>query len=236
MKENNCSYPDIQDFDAVLLDMDGTLVRLNFTDPDLTTVRNDIHDLFAEYGINRHFSPLLETIEESLETLEQFESSDTVESVRTAAYERIAREDRTAARHQSVYWRAKSFLDALKERNMPIIVVTNNSRSGAKIAIENSGLPEPDVLVTRNDVSKAKPYPEMIQTAINAVSVSVDSFVMIGDRPSDAEAAKRAVEDSNRAFTIQVSDRTHYVKQDKTYIDMEIQNLAALEFVLGAEV
>jgi len=219
--------PSLTRFDAVCFDMDGTLLDLNFRDPEMNDVRRDLHALFAEHGIDRSFSPLLGTLEEALATLATERGEAIRDRVERQARERITAADVHAARHQAVRRFAPAVLEALGDDGVPFVVVTNNSRRGAEIALEASGLPEPAGLVARDDVDRPKPDPEMVTAALELLETSPDQVAMVGDRPSDARSAKRAADSSSFAVTTVLLDPGGPSETDPD-VDYHVQSLASL--------
>jgi phosphoglycolate phosphatase-like HAD superfamily hydrolase len=224
--------------DAVLFDMDGTLLNLQFRDPKMNDVRANLRELFLEHGIDREFSPLLPTITDSLDELSRTAPQSFVEEVSHEAYSCIETADVHAAHHQSVQLAAQPILNRLQSAEIPIGVVTNNSRQGAIVALETSGLPQPNVVVTRDDVSRIKPDAEMIITAIGSFRNSISRFLMIGDSTSDAIAAYRAAKELDIEVKIiiisknKLSLTTHAGEIDLTQINKleDLKNQLSLNY------
>jgi HAD superfamily hydrolase (TIGR01549 family) len=82
-------------------------------------------------------------------------------------------------------------LEELGTRGTEMGMATNTSREAADYILRNLGLKEFfKVVVTRNDVPRLKPEPEMVSTAIAEMEGSVGWLV--GNSRFDAEAARRA--------------------------------------------
>lgn len=178
--------------DVALFDLDGTIVDLNFPDPTLMDAREEVTQLYADHGIDDHFSPFLGTIQEATAALRNRGDYELAAELRARAYERLEEEDVKAARTGAVRIDARPLLVEIRDAGVPFGVVTNNSRAGAREILDGSGLPAPDVLVAREDVERPKPDPEMILLALDEVGGRPDSYLMIGDSPSDVTAARRA--------------------------------------------
>jgi sugar-phosphatase len=71
-------------------------------------------------------------------------------------------------------------------------VVTSGTRALATTRLAAVGLPEPEVLVTADDVTFGKPDPEPYRRAAAALGVPAAECVVVEDAPMGVLAAKRA--------------------------------------------
>jgi sugar-phosphatase len=71
-------------------------------------------------------------------------------------------------------------------------VVTSAYRPVARARLEEAGFPEPEVLVTADDVAKGKPNPAPYLTAAHRLGVPARDCVVFEDAPSGVESARRA--------------------------------------------
>ena len=55
--------------DAIFLDMDGTILRLEISTAAMNATREKLRQLFLEHGIDKTFRPVLATIRTSLQVL-----------------------------------------------------------------------------------------------------------------------------------------------------------------------
>ena len=90
--------------------------------------------------------------------------------------------------HQIV--NAKRVLLNLKKKGARICIVTNKRTPLAQTVINQQNLDECFDSVLGSDVGKPKPSPELINKAM--ANFPSKHYVMIGDRPEDIEAGKRA--------------------------------------------
>jgi HAD superfamily hydrolase (TIGR01509 family) len=82
---------------------------------------------------------------------------------------------------------------ALRLRGVPIAVVTSKTQLRMDRDMEICGLVGAfDVLVTGDDVGKAKPDPEGVLAALAALAVGAERAVMVGDGPVDIRAGRAA--------------------------------------------
>lgn len=77
---------------------------------------------------------------------------------------------------------AIEILDHLRERNYPMVIITNGFEEVQHIKMENSGLKKYfENIVTSEKIGSKKPYPEIFQYAFSSVNANAKSSVMIGD-------------------------------------------------------
>ncbi len=85
-------------------------------------------------------------------------------------------------------------LKKLKEMNFKLALITTASRHTTKRV--KKYYPEVydcfDIVISRNDVKKTKPYPDPLLKAIEKLELDIDKTVMIGDLITDIIAGKNA--------------------------------------------
>lgn len=84
-------------------------------------------------------------------------------------------------------------LDFLEANNIPKIVATSNNKPVAELLLQKSGLEKyfPQI-VTADDVTHAKPDPEIVNRAVEHLGVAKDDVVMFEDSLPGIEACSRA--------------------------------------------
>lgn len=154
---------------AVLFDMDGTL-----TCPllDFDAIRRDM-------GLPRG-RPILEAM---------LELDD---GVRATARAVLLRHEREAAERATLNDGCVELLATLRERRVPVAVVTRNSLESAELVLGTHRL-EVGALVTRED-EPYKPSPEPLLLALRRLGVACDPahVWMVGDGEHDIAAANAA--------------------------------------------
>lgn len=82
-------------------------------------------------------------------------------------------------------------LSKLKQEGYRIAVCSNSIRSSIKLMMDRSGLmPYLDLIVSNEDVTKAKPDPEMYQTAIRKFGFKPEECMVVEDNPNGIQAGK----------------------------------------------
>ncbi len=88
---------------------------------------------------------------------------------------------------------AAALLATLTETAIPWGIATSGERAVASAGIAKLGLPrEPDVVVTRDEVSHAKPNPDLFLAAADRLGVDIRQAFVVGDSVWDLLAAQRA--------------------------------------------
>jgi HAD superfamily hydrolase (TIGR01509 family) len=88
---------------------------------------------------------------------------------------------------------AKQVLKIAKDRGIKLGIVTSGTQSLTKICLDPLQIyQEFDVIVTSEDVAKAKPSPEIYQAALQKLQVKPDEAIAIEDSSAGISAAKAA--------------------------------------------
>lgn len=84
-------------------------------------------------------------------------------------------------------------LDALRERGMPLAIVTSRHRESTLRGIDLCGLTERfREIVTPEDVMSPKPHPEPVQVALSRLGVAPEHAIFVGDSPHDIASGRAA--------------------------------------------
>lgn len=82
-------------------------------------------------------------------------------------------------------------LSKLKQEGYQIAVCSNSIRKTIELMMDRAGLmPYIDLIVSNEDVTKAKPDPEMYQTAIKKFGLKPEECVVVEDNPNGIQAGK----------------------------------------------
>jgi len=181
--------------EAVLLDMDGTLIEFNY---DYVSARTLIIAKLIEMGVDRGIlsesKPSAINIEDAVAFMRgKGLSEDELKVLRRKVYEAVEALELRAAEKPVVRNGVPELLSWLKERGVKTAVCTNNCRKAVEIVIEKTGLKKffNDVF-TRNDVDRLKPFPDLILKACEKLGASPGKTIHVGDSPIDIAAALNA--------------------------------------------
>lgn len=175
-----------QNVKAVLFDLDGTLVKINW---DISEVDAEVLKFAAKRNAHLECGSVVERISELRGKLSR--EREKKEYMRML----FDLEERTISeRGASVCDGAKEILRAVKLRRVKTALVSNNFREHAKLLLENYGmLAYFDQLVCWDDVERPKPDAEPIVEALRRLKVSPSEAFFVGDgRLTDLVAAKAA--------------------------------------------
>ncbi len=162
------------DYDAVVYDLDGTLVRL---DVDWATVRREADAALRERGIDAAGHDLWAM----LDVAEQRGHRDVVESV-------IADHEVEGAESSELL----ALVDELP-LSVPVGVVSLNCEAAVHRALELHGADEHvDAVVGRDSLDARKPDPTPLLWIAEELGVDPERSLFVGDSASDAEAAEAA--------------------------------------------
>lgn len=175
MSDGSGSADADETFEAVVYDLDGTLVTLAV---DWDAVATEVIGVYADAGIDATGAGLWSLLENAAE----HGIADRVEDV-------ISRHEREGARRS----RRCEHADELPTRTVPVGVCSLNCEAACRIALAEHGLAEyVDATVGRDSVATHKPDPEPLLATVNFLGVAPENALFIGDSPRDEETAERA--------------------------------------------
>lgn len=173
--------------DAVLFDLDGTLVETNI---DFPLMKREMLRIAALAGVPEE-ELLSYDILGIVQCVEEMLGEDSGGEFRIQAYRILEEIELRHSRDTKEIAYAGELLAALKSRGVKIGIVTRNCRAASEMSIQIAGL-LPDVMLAREDVAKAKPHPEHLLIALSRLDASPECSVMVGDHIMDIRAGKDA--------------------------------------------
>jgi HAD superfamily hydrolase (TIGR01509 family) len=170
--------------DAVLFDLDGTLV---LSPIDFPAMRGAVRALALEEGASQPLvSPdVLGLVREASDLVQD------AERFRARADAAILELELDAARSALLAPGVELTLSALSRGGVRIGIVTRNARSVASALLARFALPH-DVLVAREDTPRPKPAPMHLRRALVLLRVPKSRAVFVGDHAMDALGGRRA--------------------------------------------
>ncbi len=97
------------------------------------------------------------------------------------------------ADHSPLFPGTLDLLVQLQRKNVKMGIVTTRSMGEAALILEQFSLiPFFGAIVTRDDATRGKPYPDPVLLALKRLSLKPEETVMIGDMPTDIESGKGA--------------------------------------------
>jgi len=177
--------------DAVLFDLDGTLVETNI---DFPLMKREMTALAVEAGVpagELQGLDILATLARAVDTLVTNGRPTDAERVRLrgmAVLQEI--ELRHAADTREVAF-ARELLRGLQDRGIRTGIVTRNCRAASELSLSITGM-HADVVICREDSNNHKPHPEPILLALSKLSADPRNSIMVGDHIMDVQAGKAA--------------------------------------------
>ncbi len=184
--------------DAVLFDMDGTLL---FLPVDIDGVRDRLSEFHRGYGLEMTFRPLTDDLSAAARRLEEMLSPAEARAAQRWARATVEQAEVDAADRVRPREGCLAAFRVLEERGVRLGVVSNNTRRGIRAALEAVDIdPEGlEALVSRDDVPSPKPAPEAVELALRTLKAAAwdpvgsdehpARWLMVGDGPSDVMAA-----------------------------------------------
>ncbi|WP_254537405.1 HAD family hydrolase [Halomarina litorea] len=168
---------DTQDdaYDAVVYDLDGTLVRLAV---DWAETAERIEPVLRSHGAETDVDDALDL----LPIAEELGVADEIEpSLAAAECEGARRSERLP------------LLDEFADSEKPVGVCSLNCEAACRAALDTHGVTrEVGAIVGRDSVAERKPHPRPLLTAVEALGSTPERTLFVGDSDSDRVTAERA--------------------------------------------
>jgi HAD superfamily hydrolase (TIGR01509 family) len=201
--------------EAILIDLDGTLVD---STPALYQVYLKFLERYGHKGTKKEFESLIgPSIDEIVEFLQKkYELKGSLHDLSLIYVSILMLQGFEGT---ELFQDADQVLLDAKQRKIKLGIVTSGTRSLVKMCLDPLKVADKfDIIVTSEDVKKAKPNPEMYQIALNKLGVDPEKAVAIEDSEKGVEAARGA--------GIQVLQITHGASPPKDFKDNKITYLA----------
>jgi len=177
--------------DAVLFDLDGTLVETNI---DFPLMKREALALAAQHGLDTASLvelDILGVVDTAAGMLISSGLHEEAGDLRMAAMRRLEEIEMRHARDTQEIPFARELVGRLSERGIRIGIVTRNCRRASETSLGIVGI-APDVLVCREDSERHKPHPEPLRIALEALGARPEASVMVGDHLMDIQSGKAA--------------------------------------------
>jgi len=179
---------------AVIFDLDGTLIFLHFR---YTESRKVIIETINKMGLDGSKISLGDTAQIIIEKIEKEikgRSMDLqISEIKKKIWSIINNFEIESIEISELAKDTKSLLNFLSKEDIKLGIVTNNGSKGTRLTLRKHGIEDYfDVIITRDDVDKLKPYGEGLKLALKMLEVQSNDAVYIGDSFNDVLASKDA--------------------------------------------
>ena len=162
-------------YDAVVYDLDGTVVRLAV---DWQAVAEDVIAVYDEASVEAAGADLWGLMERA----DRHGIASEVEAA-------ISEHEHAGARDSH----RLSLADELLDRSVPVGVCSLNCERACRIALDTHDLAAGvDSVIGRDSVATHKPDPEPLLATLSELGVDPSAAVFVGDSPRDGTTAERA--------------------------------------------
>lgn len=178
---------------AVVFDLDGTIASFNI---DYRSVRADVRSFLIRAGLPASVLSINESIFEMLKKTKIFtknngKSEKEFTDLRNKALEIAEKYELEAAKTTSLLPGVLETLKALKEKNLKIGLCTVNGEKSTNYILKRFGIAEFfDTVIPRDNVKYVKPHTEHLEATLNALKVSPEEAVVVGDSVIDMKCAR----------------------------------------------
>jgi phosphoglycolate phosphatase len=183
-------------FEAVVFDLDGTLVNLGqfvaWNNAKIEVIKKYIILGCGENEVNSCASkglfPMLNVMWDKLCA----ENGEDAHNIQSQAFELLELYELEGAKNCIMLQGAEEVLRWLKSRDVPTGLCTSNSQNVAETILETLRLSDYfSSIVGRVPGIKLKPDPEQLLQVFSQLEIDPKKGVMVGDSPGDVLAAKR---------------------------------------------
>lgn len=174
---------------VALFDLDGTLIETHI---DFSAMRRAMAEMAAAAGVPEAAvagRDILGMVEAASEEIGRRGGDG--EAYRRRAFTVLEEMEVAGCAHPVLLPGSREWLSDLQANGIKIGVVTRNSRRVAEGLLRQFDLPH-DLLVTRDDVRRAKPDPAHLLAAIEELRAAPAEAIMVGDHWMDIQAGKAA--------------------------------------------
>jgi phosphoglycolate phosphatase len=172
---------------AVFFDFDGTVFKLA---TDWEEIRRRLKKIFRRYGLESDFKPLFGEINRLLEDLSnKGVIRSKITKIEKKIDQLIAEEEGRGIKEGELIEGVVDIFTTLKKKKMIIAILSRNSRKVVKRVIECFNLPQPDIIIGREDtgLKNLKPHPLAGMMALKQLGLKKEAVLFVGDSLNDWE-------------------------------------------------
>lgn len=184
----------IRNVRVVLWDFDGPICRV-FASRSAQTVTDGLVGWLESRGLRGVLTEVERNSPDPQVVLRSVDRRHPCSDLVFALEERLSSEELRAVETAMPTAYADILIQTWRARGVHLAVTTNNSPRAVRAYLDVRGLTHcfaPHIYGRTQDLHRLKPDPHCLNRALNAIGAASDTTLMIGDSPSDLEAARRA--------------------------------------------
>jgi HAD superfamily hydrolase (TIGR01549 family) len=217
--------------DAVIFDLDGTLVTFNL---DVNACRNEVIAYLTDQGLPRELYSMKETAFDMLVKTERHiktrnqNNQESFAEIKKFVWSIVEKHELQSAKQTKLFSGIPETLKTLKDANLKLALCTISGTKAAMFILERFNLAQFfDSVTTRDNVSEVKPHPEHLETALESLGVLPQNTVMVGDSVKDVVCANR-VKVMSVGVTTGLSSKEDLVSSGANYIASSANDVSGL--------
>lgn len=183
--------PLLTEVDAVLFDLDGTLVETNI---DFALMKRKMVALAVEVGMSDGDVAdldILGVVHSTVSFLADKGDPERGARLRSRAMRILEEIELRHADKTTEIPFARQLVETLHARRIAVGIVTRNCRAASELSLGITGI-HADVLICRGDTDNHKPHPEPILLALSQLKARPGNSIMVGDHTMDIRGGKSA--------------------------------------------
>lgn len=179
--------------EAVIFDLDGTLVNFNL---DYKALRAEVRDYLIRQGVPTSVLDVNESIFGMMQKTEIFfknsnKSEQKFKTVRSTSLKIAEKYEMDAATSTNLLSGAFETLKELKKLKIKIGLCTTSSQTAANYILNRFKIIDFfEVVIPREKVKKIKPDTEQFNLALKTLKINPESTLIVGDSTVDMESAQ----------------------------------------------
>lgn len=179
---------------AVIFDLDGTLTSIAF---DYKKAKTEVLSFLVNSGVDKKLldeaKSIYLNIEAAVSYVKKEFGEERARAIRKKAFEIVDSYERQEIGRTFLNSGALSLINCIRSKGIKVAICTNNSSyTTFSILRELNLLNLIDVVVTRDDVERLKPYPDPLLLVCSKLNIKANEALFIGDSLVDLLAAKAA--------------------------------------------
>lgn len=179
---------------AIIFDLDGTLINLAF---DYKKAKAEVISFLINSKVDENIldenKSIYLNIEAAINYLKKEFSEEYAKIIKEKAFEIVDKYEKQEIGKTSLNDNALDLINCIKSKGMKIAICTNNSSYTTFSILNKLNIANlMDVVITRDDVEKLKPYPDPLLLACKKLNINPNEALYVGDSIVDLLTAKAA--------------------------------------------